>query len=241
MNITIFGDSFGDDMIEGLIQTETSWMDVLRENGHTITNFSKGGSSLYYSYTKYFDYINSSDYLECNLIIFIVTGPGREELVLDDQTFFLTSIPQIEVIRDHKVNSEEQRKIMEAVRIYWAFCKDIIKDDVFHNLMIKDIKSREKMFVIETYIYGKTNCITDLSRKELQLLNPEITDVQTEMKFMKSYIDRRKCHFTSVNNKMIGNKILQAIKTKQKTVEFDTNDIVQPEYDLTYYLHKAYD
>jgi len=238
MNIAIFGDSFGDDTIESLIQSETSWIDVLKEQGHNITNFARGGSSLYYSYNKYLDYIDTPEYLKCKLVIFVMTGPGREEIVFDTETFYLTSIAQIEVIRDHMVRSEEQRKIIEAIRVYWAFCKDTRKDQIVHDLMMKDIKSREKMFFIQTWIEGDDNCIVELSRKELRLINPEITSDEEETKFMKLHRDNRKCHFTSVNNRMLGNKILQAINAKQQTVDFNINDIVKPEFDTQYYFTK---
>ena len=238
MNITIFGDSFGDDMIDGLIQTETSWIDVLKENGHNITNFSRGGSSLYYSYNKYLAFLGSPKYSNCDLVIFVMTGPGREEIVLGKDTFYLTSIPQIEVIRDHMVRSEEQRKILEAIRVYWAFCKDVKKDNVVHNLMMEDIKKRDRMFYIQTYVYNDPNCIVELSRKELSLLNPSIKNYDDESEFMKLHRDNRKCHFASINNKMLGNKILQAINAKQKTVEFNINDIVKPESDRMYYFSK---
>jgi hypothetical protein len=238
MKITIFGDSFGDDTIESLIQSETSWIDVLRENGHIITNFSKGGSSLYYSYERYLKYIDSHSYEEYDLIIFVMTGPGREEIVFGKDTFYLTSISQIEVIRDLLARDEEQRRILEAIRIYWAFCKDVRKDRVFHDLLIKDIKSRERMFFIQTWIEGDDNDIVELSRKELALINPDIRNENEETKFMKLHRDNRKCHFTSVNNRMLGNKILQAINAKQQTVDFDINDIVKPEFDTQYYFTK---
>jgi hypothetical protein len=235
MNITIFGDSFGDDKIGSLIQSETSWIDVLRENGHNVTNYAQGGSSLYYSYSRYLNYIDTPEYLKSNLVIFVITGPGREEVTIDEDTFYLTNIHQIEAIRDNLCKSEEQRKIMEAFRIYWAFCKDTRKDQVIHDLIVKDIKDRERLVFIETWIEDNDNCMVKMSRKELLSMNPGETN---ELIFMKENKDNRKCHFTSVNNKMIGNKILQAISANQKTVEFDINDIVKPEFDLQYYFSK---
>jgi hypothetical protein len=239
MNITIFGDSFGDDQIDGLIKTETSWMDVLREQGHSVTNHCRGGSSLYYSYKRYLEFLNSAAYSNCDLIIFLITGPGREEVVLDGETFYMTSISQIEVRRDYYAKSEQQRKIFDAMILYWAFCKDHKKEEIIHDLMIKEIKKCEKTLVIETYIPDDPNCMVMLSRKELSLIVPEIkNNLLDENEFMKLHIDCRKCHFTSVNNRMIGNKILQAINADQKTVEFDVNDIVKPEFDYAYYFKK---
>jgi hypothetical protein len=237
MRITIFGDSFGDDELDGLLTTEVSWVDILRRHGHEVVNFCQGGTSLYNAYSKYLNFTEKPQYENCDLIIFVMTGPGREEVFIDPTTYYITSIAQLEVIIDSSSNLEH-RRVLEAFKVYWAYCKDFNKDDIFRNLMRNDIKQREKMFYIDTFNENDSNCITELSRQELTLMNPTVTDVESEREFMKQYFDRRRCHFSSVNNKMIGNKILQAINAKQNTVNFDINDIVKPEFDINTYFEK---
>lgn len=238
MNITIFGDSFADDQLDGTIKTEISWVDILREHGHNVINHSRGGTSLYYSYKKYLDFIKTPHYKICDLVIFVITGWGREEIKINGETFYLTSHTQIEVMKEKYADSEEKRKILEGIKTYWAFCKDPLKDSILHNLMVDDIKKREKMFYIDTNLRTDSGCLINISMKELSLMNPSIQTHEHERIFMKEHIDRRKCHLTSVNNRMVGNKILEAIKLKQNTVTLNIDDVVKPELDLEYYFEK---
>ena len=237
MNISIFGDSFADDQVDGLIEQETSWINFIQDQGHEAINHSCAGTSLYHAYSRYLSYIGSEQYKECDLIIFIITGPGREEIVVDGHTYYLTSVAQLETLQNN-ISKVEHQKILEAIKTYWAFCRDYKKEERIHELIVKDIKSREKIFYIETYVENNKNCLTELSRKELSLLTPLVYDIETEGEFMRKYIDRRKCHFTTINNKMIGRKILQAINDKQKTVEFNINDIETPVFDVSAYFEK---
>jgi hypothetical protein len=237
MRIALFGDSFADDKLDGLIELETSWINVLRDAGHVVINHSVSGTSLYHAYSHYINFLKSEEYKQCDLVIFVITGPGREEIVVDGHTYCLTSVAQLEVLQNNITNIEHQ-KILEAVKIYWAFCRNRKKEELMHDLMIRDIKAQEKMLYLETYVKDNKNCLTELSRKELSLLTPLVYDVETETAFMKKYVDRRKCHFTTINNKMIGRKILQAINDKQKTVEFNINDIKTPVFDVSAYFEK---
>ena len=238
MNITIFGDSFGDDKTDYFVQSETSWIDVLRENGHNVTNHCHGGSSLYYSYNKYLNFLKTLDYKVCDSVIFVITGPGREEVNIGNTTFYATCLEQLEFIKTHYAKTEENKKIIDGIKIYWAFCKDTNKDEIFHKFMVEDIKQREKIFYIETNVSDDNNSLVKISMKELSLLNPSIQNSNDERLFMQLYSDRRKCHLTSVNNRMLGNKILQAINAKQKTVNLNINDIVKPDLDCMHYFKK---
>lgn len=68
MRIGVYGDSYGES--RGL---ETNWTNILRERlGWDLDNYSKSGSSLYYSYTKF----KETRYLY-DAIIFLVTEPNR--------------------------------------------------------------------------------------------------------------------------------------------------------------------
>ncbi len=238
MNIAIFGDSFADDTEKNLLQSESSWVDILRENGHNVINHSKSGSSLYYSYKKYLDFIKTPMYRICDLVIFVITGWGREEIIIDGETFYLTSASQLEVVKNVHADTEEKRKIIDSVITYWAFCKDFTKEEIIHDLMAEDIKKREKIFYIETNKGLDGDSLIQLSMKELSLMNPSIQNFEEERDFMKMHKDLRKCHFTSVNNRMLGNKIFHAILSTQKTVNFNINDIVKPDLDYRNYFQK---
>ena len=243
MNIAIFGDSFADDQADHLVQDEISWIDVLRQAGHDVTLYSKVATSLYYSWKKYSEFKKTEEYESTDLVIFVGTIEGREEVVYKDQSWDVTSLGHVELIMSYDDRVKENPiiyKLFDALKLYWQYFKDRDKDLLLHECLLDKIKREPKLLLID--IRGgpqrENTSLIQLSLHELSLLVPSIDTWEDESNFFQQYNDRRKCHLTTNNNVMVGKKILHAINTMDYNIVFSLEDVLVPEHDYTRYFLK---
>jgi hypothetical protein len=239
MKIAIFGDSFGADQQANLIQSEISWIDVLRQNNITVDNFSLGGSSLYYSYNNYIEYKKNNSY---DKIIFLIPPTDRFELQIESDTVTIGSTTIFRLDRLINSTKEKYKKSLLAFKDYITYCHDHRREQVFFDLMIKEILQDDSVLYIDSFglVDAKKENLFKLQYIELKMIVPDI-EIPDQFSFSGKYADGRKCHFTSVNNITIGKKILQALNTNSKTIEMSESDIQMPEHDWTYYFKPYYE
>lgn len=77
--LVVFGDSFANYSWFGENEKDsTSWaMDLAAKLNIPIINYGVAGSSLIYSFHKFWEYFKSDQYFEEDIIIFIITNPER--------------------------------------------------------------------------------------------------------------------------------------------------------------------
>ena len=102
MKIAIYGDSFGNSMIETSIESKDqdtrgkAWVELLADN-YDVTNFCYPGSSLFYSYQLFLKNNQKFDYN-----IFLVTEPNR--ITLPDEFDILPMSKHINLSFVHAFN-----------------------------------------------------------------------------------------------------------------------------------------
>jgi hypothetical protein len=236
MKLAIFGDSFGDDTgIWPVPHSDVgpSWIDYLRNQNIDIDNYSRGGTSLFYSYQKFI-----SNYQKYDKIIFLITNPGRISVPMDG-TIKDFNIGSIERHLKLCVNVERQI-ILNAIRDYFIYVKNDEFDEVVHRLLVEDISNKHNdMLMIPCFdrsgIDNQTPLL-DISKFEADFWN--IEEIIPQADLLRQ--DSRKAHMCEENNLMLGQEIYNWIKTGSfslKHENFKTPTKEFSHYFRTDFLH----
>jgi hypothetical protein len=209
MKLAIFGDSFGDDT--GVWPTPysgvgPSWIDYLRNQNIDIDNYSRGGSSLFYSYQKFIP-----NYEKYDKIIFLITCPGRISVPINNtvEDFNLGSIER------HLRNcvSVERKIKLNAILDYFVYVKNDTFDSVVHRLLIEDISNKHNnMLMIPCFENSGINnqtSLMEISKFEAKFWNLEDVIPHKDPNVQ----DARKAHMCEENNLMLGQEVYNWIKT----------------------------
>lgn len=221
MKIGIFGDSYA---VDKKLNPTDSWIDVLRKH-FEVEVYAEPASSLFFSVSNFKQHNQKYD-----KNIFIVTMPGR--IKISDRVPILqrhvAGIPNTDwhLERVKKENSPVTFKVYQAVLDYYNYIQDDLFDDYVHSLMLEDIKTinQNTIFIpaFKNSFPGK-NTITslfDVYLKENKKFNIHSFSLNLE--------DIRNCHMTYENNLILGNKIVNCIKTGVD-LELVLDDFVEPD------------
>jgi hypothetical protein len=244
--IAIFGDSFADPVSCSEFNNDLAWPQLLAQRGITIHNYAQSGSSLFYSWKKYYhfrhDVATWPIWNACDAVIFVITGKGREMAKIDGKTYWLTSKNQVEILRNYEEVGSHSRRILDSICDYWEYVKDVDSDEWFHRLLVDKIKSEPKIFYLTAFSSdnelkdrGKMY-LGDFSMKELKFWHPNITSYAEEAEFMTKYRDQRKCHLSAENNAAVADKVYDALLRGEQTIEFVDSDLRQPTQPHEYYF-----
>lgn len=208
----IFGDSFSDPTWNE--NNYLSWPELLADN-FKVTNFSKSGSSLWYSYQKL-----KNHYAEFDTCIFVATVYGR---------FYIESL-------DHHLNINTNTwPIKNGVNLGNVYYKEFFsfdRDVTFHNFMINDILAMPNIIFIPAYEECMINneCISLNHFSNAELHHYGVLNYQGP--------DDRKCHLSKENNLVIHKKVLHAIATKENTIPISMKDFVEPADSFNFYFNR---
>lgn len=246
--IAIFGDSFADSLSHANFNNDLAWPEVLAQRGITIHNYAQSGSSLFYSWKKYYHFRHDEStwpiWNDCDAVIFVITGRSREMATIEGQRYWLTSKSQVEVLRNYQKVGSHARRVFDSICDYWEYVKDYDADAWFHRLLIDKIKDEPKLFYLTAFSSQQeldqrnTMCLSDFSMRELKFWHPNITTYQDEVEFMTKYRDQRKCHLSAENNAAVADKVYDALVKGQQTVEFNESDLRQPTKSSEYYFYE---
>lgn len=244
MRIAIFGDSFADQNNAAKFNNDAAWPTLLEQRGIKVHNYAQAGSSLYFSWKKYYSFKRSPVWNVCDAVIFVITEPGREIAIIDNKTYFLTSTSkhQLEFLKQQATPNSRAYTLFDSIYNYWAYIKDPEQENLFHELLTEKIKSEPKIFYIDAF--GSSSAfmpdtqlsLIDISMRELRYWRPELQSYEDNFKFMRNYRDARQCHFSAENNLMIANKVHEALLGKSPTVQFSVSDFVQPSASFEKYF-----
>lgn len=245
MKIAVYGDSFGGINLTNIPDDNEdrgkSWVQVLSEK-YNVTNFSEGGSSLFYSYEIFLQQNKNFDYN-----IFLITEPNRLTLnnVNDHLKHF--NLTMLELFNQVAKNStiEEDKKIINAILGYYSYIHDQKYIDTCHALMVNSIISINQNSLIipcfPTSIPDKTSLV-------------EITDYELldQVLYLKdngyepwklidnkwTFADYRKCHLSEENNRILANIIDNSITNKTNILDIKLNDYQKAGKDIEFYYLK---
>lgn len=228
MKIGIFGDSFSDhDENNDLI----SWPYLLSFD-YNVSNYSKTGTSTYYSYNKFLE-----NYKKFDKIIFVVTQPHRIHTKIGP----IANAMSVNYYLNQDNLSISERKILKGLK---AYLENSILDEeldsqhvLFHNLMIEDIKRlHNKILFIPAFNNKGTICtgsqLTDITFKENDYWG--ITGAEWYSKK-----DLRQCHMSEPNNKWLYQNVKEILTALDNHVVFDfnLNDIEVPDNKEKYFTN----
>jgi len=211
--IAIFGDSFSDPTWAD--NDYSSWVDLLCQD-YNITNFSKSGTSLWWSYNQ----LNENP--NYDLSIFVVTASSR---IYFEPMDIHININQSNWPTFKNVNLGEA---------YYRYMFSQKREDDFHQLMVNDLMSRSNVLVIPAFedsiqnIKGSMCVFSDM--EELYFFNGKKVNAQ----------EHRKCHLTKENNEVVYENVKNAIVNNKNLVTFSKEEFVFPKGHWSkYWRHYA--
>lgn len=226
MKLGIFGDSYG--KCGGYDHNENDWVDFLNlTNKYEITNFSKGGSSLWYSYDLFIK--NNKDF---DKIIFLITSPHR--IFINNPNCIIHPFQSYNAsILINEAEGKEKEQYQTVIN-YYELLHDYDKEEYIHRLLVENIKTLRP----DTIIYPCFNFsyIDDVGLFEITNFEDKCLGLNSEIKnnfYRQGKRDSRKCHMTEANNKIVADMFLERLNGNNLKINLDT--LVKPEVDLNYY------
>jgi hypothetical protein len=228
MKIAIFGDSFADENHSNL--DEKSWVDVIRDDGIEIHNFSSSGTSLMWSYQKYLNFKKSHQNETIDKIIFLFTEPNRITTQYKNKRITITNTDVFDdFVKNNKYLDKKDIEILQSFKNYYIYFHNEEEAKIINDLIKRDILSDSRVIHLEP-------STRNLPKEQISLYNIACLELEIltglsgndGYKFMNKCTDNRKCHMSEPNNIMVGKKFLEAIYHNKQTIEIFSNDFVQP-------------
>jgi hypothetical protein len=233
MKIGIFGDSYGD---ENLTQAKCiGWPTILSNRGYTIANFSKSGSSFYYSYKLY-----ERHHKEFDKNIFLVTHPSRIHVNSFNVEQFKHVNPATltEFISIASKNKDKYNlKILQAVISYYQLIHNYEYAVDAQNALLSQILNHNTIVIpcFSDSIKMTETSLFDWFEKENRFLKyNKLIEVTTKQGLKIE--DSRVCHLTEENNVVLANLIEDAIKTDKVKLDLSIDQVVKPIKGINYYF-----
>lgn len=201
MNVAIYGDSFADTKF--VTNDYLGWPSLL-EQQFRVHNFAYVGSSLWWSYNIFKEVHQKYD-----LNIFVVTVPGR--IYLENLNVHLNA----------RIENWPTANKINVGEVYYKYIYSQNRELDFHNFMVDEIL-KTKSIVIPAFeesvknVNGHSLCYL-ADREEMYFFNKKPCGKK----------DKRKCHMSMENNKMIFDKIMSKLN-HTGILTFDEQDYVRP-------------
>jgi len=214
MKIGIFGDSFGE---EHKKNPSMSWWEYVSQY-HSVTNFSVGGSDLYYSIKQL-----GKHQFEFDKIIWFVTNENRIQIMLDDifddkiHRFITTTEHAATYLeyysKSNNVNSKFAIDALTSAMSYFNYICDIDKNSYIARLMIQDVIQANKNKILAIPCFESACNILNLQTSLSEIAYQETIAMGKDLSITLTgdTTDIRNNHITSENNKILGEKILDWI------------------------------
>jgi len=230
MKIGIFGDSFGEEHKKNHTK---SWWEYVSYN-YQIENFSLGGSDIYYSVSKIKKLHEKFDKM-----IWFVTNPSRIKLnnraVFESeiQQFIVSSLHADSYLDIYRSRNDKNLHLLEemllSAKSYFKHIVDTEKDDYIASLMIDDIKRLRGDDILTIPCFPELNLGT-MSLVEVYLMENTVFMVDGKEEHSVLTDDKRNNHLTKENAEILGNKILNWIRTG--TFSMTKSDFLTPDISM---------
>lgn len=212
MKIAIYGDSYGCMYPSNItLNDQLPWVELLK-NHVDITNYSEGGSSLYYSYKKFLQHKEGYDK---NIVLGSFLGRMyRPNLLLPHVSISIIEFPEI-----WRCNSVSQNEI-DAFTMYYKYVynqeeerdvRSLIEKDIIHNTNTLYISLPETLAIV-----------TDREREHF---NYDINDTENMC-----------CHLSNDSNQVLFNTILNWINTGHFDFNLDDYKLPNKKDRYKYYI-----
>jgi hypothetical protein len=229
MKIAIYGDSYGSKSgwhQQLGINPTPFWVDLLKTKNYDITNYSLGGTNLYFSYLKFLE-----SYREYDKVIFLVTNFGRLWVPQCETMPHISHFGSAEYWYKH-AKTDKDKHILLTLRNYFLHIQDLDFEKTIHYLLVEKIRSlRGNLLLVPCFpgsLPGKsTNSLFDACCKDWE--NFRLDE--------RLYDDLRHAHMNELNNYIFAKEIDRYLKTEK----FDINNctwVKDTRYPLEFYFRK---
>jgi len=226
MKIGIFGDSYASTRNTN---PTPSWIDILNQRENMfVTSHGQNGSNFYYSVDQF-----KTHYKQYDLNIMLVTNPGRiwarHSNILEMSEKFFNSIEtiqkQLQFHKEHAVGARREKiiTILETVKNYLLYIQDFEYECYLQELMIQDVLSMDKNLILIP-CYNSSALKTSRNLFDVFLKENEAWGYKMHIDKVN---DRRNCHMTAENNKILAEKIIAYIE-QGKEIDLNINDFISP-------------
>lgn len=250
MKIAIYGDSFGCINAENISDAKNhSWPFLLNQLStvESVDNYSKIAESFMSTYSKYVQHKHKYD-----VNIFLVTKIGRIHFPMLEGicTPYYSSKVSVHFVRNqlNKVSAltDEQRNLANKLFDYADIYFDNIENFLYYEHLARQALVEKAMnfsnytifipcFDAEAVPYSRTPLVDifNFENEHLKINEKHNGKVFGEIIDGKFAVDIRQCHLTKENNKLVLDKILQAIETKSKTIDLKLKYFNVPDCNIS--------
>ncbi len=238
--IGIFGDSHGDCTYLDWNNLKTiglGWPELLALK-YNVTNYSMGGSGMYYSYNLF-----KQMYSKFDIIVYVPTQANRFSVYCPDEGQTRHMVPGFLIAQAarelgnvrHRPNDY---KALEAAIGYSTYILDEKKEEEMKRLMLEEVKRlRPDTIFIPAFSDDR---IVELDVDLSYIANMELAAYGTNLAALRAarnpLLDIRKCHLTDENNRMLFDKVTIAIDNNHTSVRLAESDFVKPKDPFTKYF-----
>lgn len=222
MKIGIYGCSYADEHSARHPELNLDgkpWSWYLQDKNIDITNFSKCGSSIYWSYKMY-----QENHKNFDKNIFIGTFPDRITIKDPDNENKFQFVTAWHTIADSDRAFYKRKNLDKAIELYYGYIhnpeeardyKTLIMDKLRQdsNVLVIDVESLFTISVKDYHFYGKG-----------EFCDPRI------------YIDNRFNHINNLNNKILSEMIIQWIETDVFDLDMTKFQMPLPEDYIKYFV-----
>lgn len=234
MNIGIYGDSYAACHKLG---NGVPWFTMLTKNFNIeATSYGVAGSSLYYSYKKFIE-----THHKYKKIVFLTTGPYRVNLPIPQEYIQrdarLEHVNQFEnfesIVKSNHNSIPYLRNLVTAVKNYFTYIIDYKKEELFHRMLIKEIKEiRPDALIIPCfYISGAEKWPWKETLGDVTKIDFNFYNLTTEYGENK---DKRHCHLNQENNFIFSQMIAEW--ANNGLFNFDFKKFTLPTKPVDYYF-----
>jgi len=248
MKIAIFGDSFAaDQMMENLTQDYMSWPQILKQQGHDVTNYAVGGSSMYYSWQLFTQHQQTYDriiYMITSWDRFFVEIPKNTPGFLDN-CCHATNPDTLTGWIKNKGQTASAKSVYQALWDYWILVGNEQQRQAFHRLMLEDIISQRPDALLISGFKPDLSLFNQPNQSNLALgssmdlkhyFTPLLGDDWNL--WHDQYECRRHCHLNRFNNQILAHAMVKWLRTHDVNDVAELKWVLDLEQDWQYYFAK---
>ena len=234
MRVGVYGDSYAASHMHGVGKP---WHQILKDEFNVrVLSYGVNGSSLYYSFTKF-----KETHHRYEKIVFLVTGPGRFMLPLpppwstDPLLMHVNSYNGFkQLVENSHQNAPYLKETAIAVEGYYKYVMNFEADDLFHQLLVKEIKTiRPDALIIPCFYksgeesWPVNETLNDISEIDIKYYNIDSQKAR--------WADKRHCHMNNENSYIFAGMVAEWLNSG--SFDFDITKFVNPTEPIDRYFN----
>jgi hypothetical protein len=212
MKIAIYGCSYADEnsaRYPSLNPEGKSWATYLRDNNLDVTNFSRSGSSVYWSYKTY-----QENYKNFDKNIFLATFPNRITIADPDNKDGVWFVTPWGNVTDELREIYKKKQVDKAVELYYGYIHNPEEAQDYKDIIMDKLKQDKNTLVVDVAD------LFEISTKDYHFYE------RAEFCDPRIYIDNRYNHMNNLNNTILSNKVNEWLSTSE--FNLDKNEFQNP-------------